>query len=73
MFDEVFALFAAVDGDGDDSAAAGGDLLNVREGVFVLEDGGGVVGVFGGNADYGQDLINESISPVLHLACLRSD
>ena len=54
MFYEVADLFVALDGDGDDSAAAGGDLLNVAEGLFVLEDAGGVVGVLGGDADYGE-------------------
>jgi hypothetical protein len=34
VFDQVFDLFVAFDGDGDDSAAAGGDLLNVAEGDF---------------------------------------
>ena len=38
VFDQVFDLFVAFDGDGDDSAAAGGDLLNVAEGGGVLED-----------------------------------
>ncbi len=28
----------AFDGDGDDAAAAGGDFLDVAEGLFVLED-----------------------------------
>jgi hypothetical protein len=36
VFDQVFDLFVAFDGDGDDSAAAGGDLLNVAEGGSYL-------------------------------------
>ena len=31
---QVLDLFVAFDGDGDDSAAAGGDLLNVGEGFL---------------------------------------
>jgi hypothetical protein len=54
VFYEVAYLVVALDGDGDDSAAAGGDLLNVAEGLFVLEDAGGVVGVLGGDADEGE-------------------
>ena len=38
VFDEVGDLVVAFDGDGDDSAAAGGDFLDVGEGLFVLED-----------------------------------
>ncbi len=58
----------AFDGDGDDAAAAGGDFLNVAEGLFVLEDAGGVVGVFGGDADYGEGFVDEGVGAVLHLA-----
>ena len=58
----------AFGGDGDDAAAAGGDLLDVGEGLFVLEDGAGVVGVFGGDADDREGLVNEGVGAVLHLA-----
>ena len=68
MFDELGDLVVAFGGDGDDAAAAGGDLLNVAEGLFVLEDAGGVVGVFGGDADYGEGLVDEGVGAVLHLA-----
>ena len=37
-------------------------------GFFVLEDAGGVVGVFGGDADYGEGLVDEGVGAVLHLA-----
>ena len=45
VLDETLDLLVALDGDGDDAAGAGGDLLNVAEGLLVLEDGGGVGGV----------------------------
>ena len=61
-------LVVAFDGDGDDSAAAGGDFLDVGEGLFVLEDAGGVVGVLGGDADYGEGFVDEGVGAVLHLA-----
>ena len=51
MLDELVDVLVAFGGDGDDAAAAGGDLLNVREGLFVLEDRGGVGGVLGGDDD----------------------
>jgi hypothetical protein len=35
-------LFVAFYGFGDDSAGAGGDFLDVQEGLLVLEDGGGI-------------------------------
>src|SRR6185437_8636873 len=68
VFDEVLDLAVALGGDGDDAAGAGGDLLNVGEGFFVLEDGGGVVGVLGGDADDGEGLVDECVGAVLHLA-----
>lgn len=68
MFYEVLDLVVALDGDGDDSAAAGGYLLYVAEGLFVLEDAGGVVGVLGGDADYGERFVDEGVGAVLHLA-----
>jgi hypothetical protein len=37
LLDELADLVVAFDGDGDGSAAAGGDLSNVGEGLFVLE------------------------------------
>lgn len=68
MLDELLDLVVALDGDGDDSAGAGGDLLDIREGLFVLEDAGGVVGVLGGDADDGERLVDEGVGAVLHLA-----
>lgn len=68
MFYEVLDLVVALDSDGDDSAAAGGDLLNIAQGFFVLEDAGGVVGVLGGDADYRERLVDEGVGAVLHLA-----
>ncbi len=44
MFDELLDLFVAFDGDGDDAAAAGGYLLDIAEGLFVLEDAEGSLG-----------------------------
>ena len=61
-------LAVALDGDGDDAAGAGGDLLNVAEGLLVLEDGGGVGGVLGGDADDGQRLVDEGVGAVFHLS-----
>jgi len=55
-------------GDGNDAAGAGGDFLNVAEGFFVLQDGGRVVGVFGGDADYGERFVDEGVGAVLHFA-----
>jgi hypothetical protein len=68
VFDQLGDVLVAFDGDGDDAAGAGGDLLDVREGLFVLEDGAGVVGVFGGDADYGEGFVDEGVGAVLHLA-----
>ena len=68
MFDQVLDLVVALDGDGDDSTAAGGYLLYIAEGFFVLEDAGGVVGVLGGDADYRERLVDEGVGAVLHLA-----
>ena len=67
MFHEVADLVVALGGDGDDTAAAGGDFLNIAQGLFVLEDAGGVVGVLGGDADYGEGLVDEGVGAVLHL------
>ena len=58
----------AFDGDGDDAAGAGGDFLDVAEGLFVLEDGAGVVGVLGGDADDGEGFVDEGVGAVLHFA-----
>ena len=58
----------AFDGDGDDAAGAGGDLLDVREGLFVLEDGGGSSGSFVAMQTTGQGLVDEGVGAVLHLA-----
>lgn len=52
--DDLSDLFVSFDGDGDDAAGAGGDFLDVAEGLFVLEDGAGVVGVLGGDDDDGE-------------------
>ena len=38
VFDELSDLAVALDGDGDDAAGARGDLLNVAEGLLVLEN-----------------------------------
>ena len=46
---------------GDDAAAAGGDLLDVGEGFFVLNDAQWVVGVFGGDATTGKGLVDEGV------------
>ena len=45
VLDELGDVVVALDGDRDDAAGAGRDLLNVGEGLFVLEDRGGIVGV----------------------------
>ena len=52
----------------DDAAAAGRYFLDIAEGFFVLEDAAGVVGVLGGDADYGEGLVDEGVGAVLHLA-----
>ena len=38
VLDETLDLLVALDGDGDDAARARGDLLNVAEGLLVLEN-----------------------------------
>jgi len=53
----------ALDCQRDDAAGAGGDLLDLREGLLVREDGGGVEGVLGGDADYGERLVDEGVGP----------
>ena len=58
----------AFDRDGDDPAGAGGYFLDVGESLFVLEDGAGVGGVFGGDADDGEGFVDEGVGAVLHLA-----
>ena len=68
VFDELGDVGVAFDGDGDDAAAAGGYFLDVAEGLFVLEDRAGVVGVLGGDADYGEGFVDEGVGAVLHLA-----
>ena len=40
----------------------------LREGLFVLEDAGGVGGVLGGDADDGEGFVDEGVGAVLHLA-----
>ena len=67
VFDELGDVAVALDGDGDDAAGARGDLLNVAEGLLVLEDGGGVGGVLGGDADDGEGLVDQRVGAVLHL------
>ena len=68
VLDEVFDLLVALDGDGDDAAGAGGDLLNVAESLLVLEDAGGVRWVFRRDADDGKGLVDQGVGAVLHLA-----
>ena len=68
VFDELGDGLVAFDGDGDDAAGAGGDLLNVAEGLLVLEDAGGILGVLGGDADDGEGFVDEGVGAVLHLA-----
>ena len=38
LFDQLLDVAVALDGDGDDAARAGGDLLNVAEGLLVLQN-----------------------------------
>ncbi len=68
VFYELADVGVAFYGDGDDSAAAGGDFLDVGEGLFVLEDGAWVVGVLGGDADAGESFVDEGVGAVFHLA-----
>jgi len=68
VFDELTDVVVAFDGDGDHAAAASGDLLNIGKCFFVLEHGAGVGGVFGGDADDGEGLVDEGVGAVLHLA-----
>src|SRR5580658_1456140 len=68
VLDELVDVLVAFGGDGDDAAAAGGDLLNVGERLFVLEDRGGVSGVLGGDDDDGEGFVDERVGAVLHLA-----
>jgi hypothetical protein len=49
---------------------AGGDLLNVAEGLFVLEDAGGIVGVLGGDADDGEGFVDEGVGCVCSIVSL---
>ena len=68
VFDELADLVVAFDGDGDDAAGAGGYFLDVGEGLLVFEDGAGVGGVLGGDADDGESFVDEGVGAVLHLA-----
>ena len=68
MLDQLADLVVAFCRDGDDAAAAGGDLLNITQGLFVLQHARRIVGVFGRDADDRQRLVNQSVRPVLHLA-----
>ena len=68
VFYQLSDGLVALDGDGDDAAGAGGDLLNVAEGLLVLEDGGGVGRVLGGDDDDGKGLVDEGVGAVLHLS-----
>src|SRR5579883_2269134 len=52
----------------DDLAGARLDLLEVGHGLFVADDGQGIVGVAGGDDDDGQVLVDEGIGAVLHFA-----
>ena len=56
-------VLVAFGGDGDDAAAAGGDLLDVGERLFVLEDGGGVHRVLRGDDDDGEGFVDERVGP----------
>jgi hypothetical protein len=53
----------ALDCQRDDAAGAGGDLLDVREGLLVLEDGGGVGGVLGGEQTTGSVSSMRALGP----------
>jgi len=68
VFYELPDVVVAFDSDGDDAAGAGGYFLDVGEGLFVLEDRAGVVGVLGGDADAGEGFVDEGVGAVLHLA-----
>jgi len=68
VFYELGDVGVALNSDGDDAAGAGGDFLDVREGLFVLEDGAGVVGVLRGDHYAGQGFVDEGVGAVLHLA-----
>src|ERR1017187_6324860 len=61
VFDELGNGLVAFDGDGDDAAGAGGDFLDVGEGLLVLEDAGGVGGILSGDAYYGQGFVDEGV------------
>ena len=67
-FDEGGDVVVAFCRDGDDPAGTRGDLLDVGEGFFVLEDAGGVGGVLRGDADDGEGFVDEGVGAVLHLA-----
>ena len=68
VLDELGDVGVAFYGYGDDSAGAGGYFLDVGEGFFVFQDAGWVGGVLGGDADYGEGLVDEGVGAVLHLA-----
>ena len=68
VLDELGDVLVADYGDGDDAAGAGGYFLDVAEGFFVLQDRRRVVGVFGGDADYGERFVDEGVGAVLHFA-----
>jgi hypothetical protein len=54
-------VLVAFGGGGDDAAGAGGGFLDVGEGFFGFEDGVGVGGVLGGDADDGEDFVDERV------------
>jgi hypothetical protein len=68
VFDHLRDLLVALNGDGDDAAGARGDLLDVGEGLLILEDAGGVGGIFRRDTHDGQGLVDQRIRAVLHLA-----
>jgi len=68
VFYKLLDVVVPFDSYGYDAAGAGGYFLDVGEGLFVLEDRTGVVGVLGGDADAGEGFVDEGVGAVLHLA-----
>ena len=68
VFYKLLDVVVAFNSYGDDAAGAGGYFLDVGEGLFVLEDRAGVVGVLGGNDNAGERFVDEGVGAVLHLA-----
>jgi hypothetical protein len=57
VFDYLGDVGVAFDGDRDDQAGACGDFLDVVQGLFVLEDEAGIVGILCGDADDGEGFV----------------